>query len=284
MFLPLSSFSAKILATEYGGIQPIIPGRADWLSDVIRIDRTTTRFTTEEEAVVKSGLDIKVPNPLAAQIENQGLRLGVVIHRLHLENLCRHMAACAMRFPGKGYAMSSLRDFYNYYDISDDDFSLESAYREYSRFRKKFLANPATNKNRRVLPKSRVWRHRDNDVENINQVGLDALCRVLDQRLEAARIRRRDVLARHAYIYIYAVRGGRDIGEIKRRFKKHRSNVYRAIAHIRQRLKTDKRFARALMPLLDPSFVLPVPEIKADICVEKDCGLATPDRNTLQLS
>ncbi len=274
IFLPLSSFSEKILRTEYEGFQPISPGRADWLADVIRIDRTTTRFTPEEEAVVKSGLEIKVPAQLAAQIQAQGLRLGVVIHRLHLEQLSRHMHACSLRFPGKGLAMSALRDFYAQYSLSDDDFSQESAYREYSRFRKKFLANSATNISRTVRPQSRIWQYRDNSVEAINQAALDELCRALDARLEAARIRRREILARHGYIYIYAVRGGRDIGEIKRKFKKHRANIYRALAHIRHRIKTDRKFARAILPLLDPSYVLPPPSGAPHICDEKDSGPA----------
>lgn len=274
IFLPLSSFSAKIILTEYGTTQPITPGRADWLSDIIRIDRSSTRFTAEEESVIVTGLQMSVPDSLAEQIKSQGLRLGIVIHRLHIENLSRHMAACAMRFPSKGLAMAALRDFYDHYNISDDDFALESAYREYSRFRKKFLANPATNKTHRVLPESRVWQHRDNTVENINQVGLDALCRVLDTRLVNARIRRHKVLARQAYIYIYAVRGGRDIAEISRRFKVHRANVYRAIQRIRLRLKSDRVFQKAIGPLLDTSFVLPAPLSGIDICDEMDRGLA----------
>jgi hypothetical protein len=278
IFLPLSSFSAKIILTEYGSKQPITPGRADWLSDVIRIDRSQTRFTLEEESVIGSGIQVKVPGLIAEQIKSQGLRLGIVIHRLHLENLSRHMVACAMRFPSKGLAMSALRDFYTHYGISDDDFSLESAYREYSRFRKKFFANPATNKTARVLSDSRIWQRRDNTVNHINHEGLDALCRILDTRLESSRIRRHKVLARQAYIFIYAVRGGRDIGEISRRFKVHRANVYRAIARIKSRLRQDRHFSRVLSPIIDPLFVLPAAPMDPDICTEMESGLAFPSR------
>lgn len=279
--VPLTPMSAKILATEYGR-SPITPGRADWLSDVLRIDRSSTRFTPEEEAAVSSGVLLNVSPKVASQIERQGKRLGVVIHRLHLENLSRHMAACSMRFPTKGLAMVALRDFYDYYGLSDDDFSQESAYREYSRFRKKFLANSATNSRHRVRPESRIWQQRDNQVEHINQAGLDVLCRVLDDRLRQARIRRREVLARHAYIYIYAVRGGRDIAEISRRFKKHRANVYRAISHIQGKMKSDARFARILGPILSPAFVLPAPSQATDICSDKGSGQGTLLSGTYQ--
>lgn len=276
ILLPLSTFSAKILSTEYAGADPIAPGRADWLSDIIRIDRSRTQFTADDEAVVQSAVQINVPDWLAQHIERQGLRIGVVVHRLHLENLSRHMAACAMRYPGKGLAMAALRDFYAHYGLSDDDFSQESAYREYSRFSKKFLAKGATNNSRRVLPQSRIWQHPDPTVERINHAELDALCQELDERLARVRIRRVTVLSRHAHMYIYAVRGGRDIASICRRFKKHRAAVYRALAHIRERMKRDRKFARALKPLLDPAFVLPTPLERADICTDKGRGLAPP--------
>jgi hypothetical protein len=260
VFLPLSKFSAKILATEYGGQSPITPGRADWLSDILRINRSDTRFTPEEEAIIQSGLMIQVPPPVAQLVEAQSLRIGIVIHRLHLENLSRHMAACAIRCPGKGHATAAMRDYYQMYGLDDDDFSPESAYREYSRFSKKFLSKPATNIAADVRPKSRVWQQADTSVQRINHEQLDRICAYLDERFAEARIRRVQILSQHAHMYIYAVRGGRDVAAIARRFKRHRANVYRALAHIRHRLKNDERVAKAMRPLLNPSFVLPPPD------------------------
>ena len=42
--LKISRFSRKIIIAEYGYAEPVVPGRADWLSDQLRIDRSDTRF------------------------------------------------------------------------------------------------------------------------------------------------------------------------------------------------------------------------------------------------
>jgi len=266
VFVPLSSLSAKILSKEYGLHQPISPSRSDWLMDILHIDRTGTRFRQEEEQVLTTGMLVNVPKPLALRVEGQGLGLGIVIHRLHLETISRHMWSCSKCYipssresVGNGNAMAGLRYFYDHYGLDDSDFDQGSMYREHSRFSKKFLAKSAKKIAVDVRADSRIWRRPDNAVERINHDNLDRICALLDMRLASSRLRRLTVITKHAHMYIYAVRGGRDIAAIGRRFKLHNATVYRAIANVRVRIRKDERFRAAILPLLDPMFVLPPP-------------------------
>lgn len=255
--LPLTSLSAKIIHAEYGHAQVINPGRADWLTDVLHIDRVGARFTESEMAQVQSGLLLNVPHALGQRIQLHGHQLGAIIHRLHIEQIARHMLSCAVIKPLS--ATAALQWYYDHYQLSDDDLNTESMYREYSRFKKKMLAKNAKKTQPNVRPDSRVWQTDKQAAVKLNFETLDRFCSVLDQALIAARIRRRKVIGLHAHMYIYAVKGNRDISTIARRFKRHPANVYRALAHVRKRMKADERFSQAIKAVISPDFVLPPP-------------------------
>ena len=157
VYLPLSSLSRKILVAEYGA-EPIAPGRADWMSDVLRVDRRDTQFQARALELIRSGVLLSVSPALADRVTQQAERLGVVLHRLHIEMLTRIMlAASESGQPAK----TAMQCFYDAYDLDEDDLSQESAYREYQRFRKTFFERKQANsakKNRAVVtPDSRIW-------------------------------------------------------------------------------------------------------------------------------
>lgn len=265
--LPISTFSRKILLTEYAGAVPITPGRADWLSDMLRIDRSDTRFPEVVTALMSEVLPINVSAKLADRILQHGPRIGAVIHRHHMEQLTRHMLASSM---GIANAKAAMQAFYDHYGIDDDDVSQESVYREFSRFKRTFFSKksviPAKKSTDRVRRNSQLWHGMSGHENRLPNAELDAICNYLDEQLAAARIRRRERLCAHAHIYLYSVRGGRSAAVIAKRFKKHPATVYRAMGYIRARIRRDRRFAQAIMPILDPSFVLPAPPPPSHLC------------------
>lgn len=267
VLLPLSSFSRKILLAEYGGTEPIEPGRADWLSDVLRVDRSDTRFPARAIDALNSSLMLVTTPAVADHISAQGKCLGVVLHRHHIEMLTRAMLAVAT---AGGAAKTAMQTFFDTYDLDDDDLSQESAYREYQRFRRNFFkkmqAKAAKKSRPDVLRDSRIWQGSGAETGACTNTELDALCAVASARIRAARIRRIQRISFQAHLYIYAVRGGRDVAAIARRFRRHKANVYRALATVRRRLRHDRRFAEAILPLLDAGAVLPGPAAAAHIC------------------
>lgn len=269
VYLPLSSFSRKILLTEYGFEDPVTPGRADWLSDMLRIDRSDTRFADSVTQQLTSGLHLQVSAALADRIVHQGVAIGAVIHRHHIEQLTRHMLASSM---GITNAKASMQAFYEYYGLDDDDVAQESVYREYNRFKRVFFrAKRATTAKKSavpVRPNSQVWQGFSGIESRISNADLEALCRHLDERLAASRIRRVQRLSEWSRMYIYAVRGGRPPHAIARRFRKHLATVYRAQGYVRLRIRRDRRFAAAILPLLDDSFVLPGEGAGRHICTK----------------
>ncbi len=268
VYLPLSSFSRKILLTEYAGADPITPGRADWLSDMLRIDRSDTRFPESVTASIRSGVLLNVSATLADRIIHQGERIGAVIHRHHVEQLTRYMLASSM---GIANAKAAMQAFYEHYRIDDDDMSQESLYREFSRFKRTFFRNTpaktATKSQVHVPRNSQLWHGFSAHENRITNALLDDLCALLDERLAASRIRRLQRITEHAHIYLYTVRGGRTPDLVAKRFKKHRATIYRAVGYVRTRIRRDRRFAEAIMPLLDPSFVLPSQSAPAHLCI-----------------
>lgn len=265
--LPLSAFSRKILLAEYGGAEPLEPGRADWLSDMLRIDRRDSGFQQRAVDALRTSLAINLPHALAEKVLEQGERIGVVIHRQHIEMLTRAMLAAAT---AGGQAKTAMLDFYNTYGIDDDDLEADTLYREYQRFRKKILRNIAAKSAKKtagvVLRDSRISQATETRRRRWNQEELDAVCALVEPRLCSARIRYRKRITFATHLYIYSALGGRDVPTIARRFRRHIANVYRALANVRARMRRDLKYARAIRPLLDPVGVLPLVDNARHIC------------------
>lgn len=269
VILPVSSFSRKIIISEYGAIEPVVPGRADWLSDQLRIDRTDTRFPEAALGMLQKEIALEVGPTLADRIARDGQRIGVVLHRLHMEQLTRHMLSAAIM--GKE-AKKAMRAFYDLYSIDDDDLDEQSVYREYGRFSRRYFekisAKSVTKSQDRVRPDCRIWQGVSLPVPRISNIALDAICDLLDQRLAECRIRRLHRLSRQAYIFIYCVRGQRSPAKAAERFKTSPRSVYRALRAVRNRIRDNKRFAAAILPLTDLAFVLPVPPAADHLCAQ----------------
>lgn len=279
VLLPVTRLSKKIILCEYGGEEPVVPGRADWLSDQLRIDRSDTGFAASVLDALTAGLLLDVPPRLADHIARDGARVGAVLHRLHVEQLTKHMLSAVIM---GGEAKKAMRAFYDIYGIDDDDIDEQSVYREYGRFSRRFFqkisARSGTKSTSAVRPESRIWQGISEEKERITNATLNALCEILTDRLQRCRIRRLKRLTRQAHIYIWARRGRRRWDEIGKRFGIRRSSVYRALKSIRMRIRDDKRFARAILPLLDASFVLPDPKPSGHLCTTPPAAPAILDQ------
>lgn len=267
VYLPLSSFSRKILLTEYGGEEPVVPGRADWLSDQLRTDRSDTKFSDRVLALMATGIRLEVPAAIADHIATQGHRLGVVIHRNHIEQLTRHMLSAVIL---GSEAKRAMRAFYDLYDLDDDDLDEQSVYREYGRFSKKFFekidAKAATKSAGVVRRDSRIWQGANAQAPRVTNATLESVCAALDERLRELRIRRLKRLTKQAHVYLWYMCGRRRVEKVARTFGIHRSGVYRAIKSVRRRIRSDKAFAGAILPLTDPAFVLPAGAAQPNLC------------------
>ena len=63
---------------------------------------------------------------LMRELRNHPNDAGILIHRLHLDQMMRHVWTCSL---GKIPATAAIKSFFDIYDLCDDDYSIESAYR-----------------------------------------------------------------------------------------------------------------------------------------------------------
>lgn len=263
----VSPFSRKILLTEFGGAEPVRPAKADWLADVLHIDRRHTNFRQRYFDALTTTIHIDLVDAAAERLRYQGNRLGVVLHRLHIEQLSRHMVAAKLI---GSEAKEAMLIFYQHYGLDDDDFSMDSAYREYQRFQRTFFREKHTKSAKKsapvVLRFSRILQGEHVASERPTIGYLNALSEYLEQELSRQPYRSRLRMLQQAVCYIYCVRGSMKPTEVARRTKRHLANVYKAIRATRRRMKKDVAFARLVREICSESFVLPAPAAAGHLC------------------
>lgn len=133
LVIPVSSFSKKILTKEYGA-GPIRIPRHDILYDQLRCVRHSNyRLSETYINLLSDTIEIEVYNDLADHVLGKNNNTGLFLYRYHKELMYRFIDR-SVKFNQK--ISEALADFYNEYNLDDDDFNLETALRTYRRYSK----------------------------------------------------------------------------------------------------------------------------------------------------
>jgi len=133
LVIPVSSFSKKILHKEYGA-GPIRIPRHDILYDQLRCVRHANyRLSSTYIKLLSDTIEIEVYNDLADHVLAKNNNTGLFLYRYHKELMYRFVDR-SVKFGQK--ISEAVADFYNEYNLDDDDFNLETALRTYRRYAK----------------------------------------------------------------------------------------------------------------------------------------------------
>jgi hypothetical protein len=122
-------FSYRVLRSVYGQ-QPIEVDRLDLLFAMLSRGRVL-RVKPEEIAGLKMRVTLKVNADLARKIKKRGPTVGLQLARFHKDWMCSHTATVVAH---SGEALAAIREWYRRHDISEDDYSTETAYKYWQRF------------------------------------------------------------------------------------------------------------------------------------------------------
>lgn len=132
--LPVSSFSKKILLSEYGP-EPLIFSSNDPTYQSLCYRAPKYRHNLEKlKWYLNDVIRIQINNKLARHIKENACQIGHHLWTLHIHQMIGWTNTSVMlNEPAK----TSIERFYDYYGINEDDFSLESAYKRWQRWKRK---------------------------------------------------------------------------------------------------------------------------------------------------
>ena len=130
--LPVHPLSRAALLKHYGP-EPICIPNHDVLFD--QLAGTVRRHSGEDNSQLKSRITLMVDDDIARHIHLNAQRIGARLLRYH-RNLMFWYAATVWRIKGFGHAQPALADWLALHEIDEDDYSVSTAYRAFTRWQK----------------------------------------------------------------------------------------------------------------------------------------------------
>lgn len=135
----VSSFSKKILQTRYGEIEPFKISRSDGIyhhltAEPLKQNKTTF---TKINKLLQETVKIQISDTLFRRLKacKRNVYVGEHLHKIMQEKMLEFVEAQVLvGLP----AQRALKNFLEYYNISEDDYSLETAYTAWKRFKNNF--------------------------------------------------------------------------------------------------------------------------------------------------
>lgn len=259
IIIPCSRLSRKLLLREHG-TEPIRVRSNSTLSDLLRVQRVTAYYEAEGmEARLDSHITLEVGKQLAAMLSNSKSNASLALHRAHLNEMFWFVWSQATV---NCSTSTALRLFYTQNDLTEDDYSWESAHRLYVRFKagrearegqkmKKYgnILRAERGLNSRLLAASkRVEMPPDED-------RLQATCAAIEAQLAELRKLKRcrpaavpKTLLRQVRVFVFARTGKRHYKMLAKKFGVSKSQIFRDIERVNDFLQYDPDFAAAMRP------------------------------------
>lgn len=129
--IPVSRFSCQILTTLYGSAPIIVPTH-----DSLRILLSVDRMGMQLDPVRLSELlcrevSFQVDSRFGRSMQRRANSIGIALFRAHKREMCLYTHACVAS--GR-QAMSSIQDWLDAHNVSEDDMALDNAYKIWQRF------------------------------------------------------------------------------------------------------------------------------------------------------
>jgi hypothetical protein len=129
--IPVHPLSARVLAYEYGS-GSIVMNNHDPLFTFITCSPLRTRISRGSD-LLDSQVIFHVNDELALHLQQYDWQVGAALLRMHKRELCQ-FAAAAVALGHKGGAKDALYLWLNMRGITEDEYSLETAYKLWQRF------------------------------------------------------------------------------------------------------------------------------------------------------
>lgn len=254
--IPVSKFSRKIILCEYGP-EPIRVRPNNPLSDPLRTQRTSTYFEAESmEVRLDASIEIVVGKSFAAMLVDPRCNASLALQRAHLAQMLNFVWALSKAGVS---AANALRQFYDLYDLDEDDYAFDSAYRLFVRFK----SNRANNHVKKygnifppsVLPNSRIFAGFGAVQMPPDETRLGAVCAEIEaQLLELRRAKKCRPLAvpktllRQVRVFVFSTFGQRPYQILVKKFGVSKSQIYSDIQRVADFLQYDPEFSAAMRP------------------------------------
>ena len=233
--------SRRILQSEYGH-GPISIGQRDFLFNMLSYTRLRDRVElTRVNEVLTDLIDLQVNDELARHLQTTWYLVGMNLFSWHKDQMCRY-ASAIVRQP-KGDASNAIYDWLTMYEIDEDEYSLETAYKCWLRWNRKIKDNnavfsarmrgkAAANLRKKIgIKKDLTWTVPDVDVE------IEA-AHILDLA-EGCLRKVPKSLKQHLRLYLYRIMQGLSEREVAKKLNvPHRTAGY-AYCTIRAWMDTD---------------------------------------------
>lgn len=131
IYLPVAPITRCILLTDFEA-EPIAPPRKNILFHKLHYrSPDTSKNSARIRKILTAEIALIVPADLSDHLLMYGEDVGYHLYLQDVERMMRWTAA--LKSTGVP-AMTALKSFYDSYDIGEDDFALESAYKRWQRF------------------------------------------------------------------------------------------------------------------------------------------------------
>lgn len=128
--IPCHPLSRAIMLSEHGA-EPIVLDSHDILFEII--NSRITPDDLRQKTQLTNFLELHINDRLAAHLSTYGHIAGARLYKFHKHLLCRY-ADAQVRVKGKGHARPAIQEFLNLYQVDEDQYSLETAYKLFQRF------------------------------------------------------------------------------------------------------------------------------------------------------
>lgn len=130
IILPVSRISRKILIHDYQA-EPIAPRPRDLLYHQLCYGRFPNLQWNRYFKILNSEIKLILPKTYFGQHHAQLFQAGFMLYTSHLDMMLKWVEAQTFI---TGNAWGAIEAFYQKYDIDEDDFSIESAYKRWQRY------------------------------------------------------------------------------------------------------------------------------------------------------
>lgn len=248
--IPVHPLTRRILLSEYGA-EPLRIDASDMVFTIMSALRGERCRDSTARAMLSTTITLQLSARLARQVETHKWSAGLALLKYHKDIMNRYAHAHMMC--GRP-AWGALQAFLATYGVTEDEYGLDTAYKNWQRFgwffdgkngdfriqrRRKAGVNVAT------LPTARK-----NNRITMDAAALDALAASCLTELQTVLKDLPPRLGEWLRYYIYVEVGGHSKRTAARALRLQVHTVYRGVCHIRRRRQESATFERVLAPML----------------------------------
>jgi len=268
--IPVHPMTMRVLRAEYGP-GPIVMSNHDPLFSFITCSPLRQRQKKSAD-ILSSEVTFHVNDRLAKHLQQYGLAVGLALLKLHKMELCK-FAASAVMLGHKGGAKAGVYAWLMRMEITEDEYSLETAYKLWQRFGWKFYSEKNSTflsqmrgKTAELLAKKqgrvpKPNRHICRRTYTLSEIEIDLAAQRFTRAVEQCFSRAPKKLAGQARIYYYITYTNLTHKEVAQRLGIPRPSASHAAKSIRIKAEKNMTLQRLLSAALPDTAPMPAPSV-----------------------